>query len=512
MDTQRKVTIPDAALIRARYEKQLILRLVQVCDAIVSDTPDLAQRTNFSGLWSSAMNVPSQGLILASRQPLLDAWVSTTERLVRNGIHKRYPDAHPARHLKSFSGVLLSWAAYLPDKTRGEISVVGPQVVQLFHGNLLLVGNRNTMGTLSWEVKGRSLEVGEKGKEPIVVTSLSDWSNAVVSDEDWRLIRTPQLKSILIDSLTPEYHRGYATSPRPVFLEQELRKVFAELDEEVSAMVQTTCRCMTQLPKLVEKESRPHQWIAGLVRLPATGFGMQVLVEAACRDLIERMLTIKPLSGPLGGLSLGSDFRPLVIELTAERLASRLLGDASKADGDAGKWQHWPRVLSRLSQSEDGLSFLEQLGEDTRNLTPAAAKTVPSAVPPPKSEPLRPVLPAQLVFTKTRKDSAFSIDDFSALAAIGEVDRDELTRHLPRLMEAVQQSEEQAFYAAAAAYSLGHFEQCVEALSWCLKFDTDVEEYWHILAFALRYLGRRDEFNMIVFAGVRDAARVEALR
>jgi len=165
-----------------------------------------------------------------------------------------------------------------------------------------------------------------------------------------------------------------------------------------------------------------------------------------------------------------------------------------------------------LNQSEEGFSFLEQLGEDTSNLARASAKTAPCTVPPHKSDPLHSALPAQLKFNKTRRDCAFSIDDFSALGTIGEVDRDVVKCHLPRLMEAVHRSEEEAFYAAAAAYSLGHFERCVEALSSCLKFDADVEEYWHILAFALIYLGRRDEFNMIVFAGVRDTAQLEALR
>jgi hypothetical protein len=510
MDTRRKAAIPDTELIRARYEKQLILRLVQVCDTIVSDAPELATRTNFSDLWSIAMTVTSQGLVLASHQPLLDAWVSTAERLVRNGIHKRYPDAHPARHLKNFARVLLSWAAYLPDGTKGEISIVGPQVFPLFYGNLILAGgSRDASEALSWEVEGGSLRIGEKGKGPILAASLSDCAGAVVCDEDWRLIRPAKLRSTSIDTWTPEYHRNYAALPDPVFLELELQKVFAELDEEVSIMVQTICPCATLLPKSIDGESRPQQWIAGLMRMPATGFDTRRLVEAACRDLIERMLTIKPLWGVLGPLSPGSDFRSLFIEMAAERLGYRLLADASKPREAAEKWHHWPGVVSRLRQSEDGLSFLAQLGEDAGEST---AATIQSAAAPPKAGEFDPTFPVELVFKKTRRDSAFSIDDFSALATIGEVDRDQLKSLLPRLMEDVHKSEGRAFYAAAAAYSLGHFEQCVEALSWCLRFDDDVEEYWHILAFALRYLGRRDDFNMIVFAGVRNTGLLEVLR
>lgn len=518
MRTGREVMATTPGLTRSRYEKQLILRLVQVCDSIIAEAPDLADVTNFERLWSAAIRVSPLGLVRASRQPLLDAWISTAERLVRYGIHKSYPEAHPARHLKNFARVVLSWAPYLPDYTRGEIRIVGQQVFQLLHGELLLIGgDRNADETLLWEVKGGTLRAGTKSNDALLVMNLSDSTETFLSDENWEVVRVPKLRSILIDTWTPEYHRNHAFSADQVSLERELVEICGQLPEDALALVTTLCSCVTRLPRSVQTqqdgESDVLPWIAGLLRMPAKRFEMRTLVESACRDLVERMLTVSPLA--LEPPSPDSDFRSLLIQVSAERLASRLLTGTSQPLGQTDGAQHWLGLIARLRQSGEGLAFLAQLGEDTETLIPAGipvhneVEKAPPAIPVPFLESLN--IPATPAIRKTRKASAFSVDDFSILGVVGEVDPHELERVLPLLMTGSRESETYAFNAAAVAYCLGHFELCVAALARCLEFDADVEEYWHLLAFALRYLGQRDEFNKIVFAGVRDKRLIERL-
>ena len=111
---------------RDRHEKLLLLRMIEVCDAIVERAPELAKATGFVDMWSAAATMTPVSL-LASGQPLVDAWVGTAERLVRFGILERYPHAHPARHLKACSRVLLSSRAEPRERTGGEFNIVATQ-------------------------------------------------------------------------------------------------------------------------------------------------------------------------------------------------------------------------------------------------------------------------------------------------------------------------------------------------------------------------------------------------
>jgi hypothetical protein len=501
--------LPDAALIRARYEKQLILRLSHLCETIIAEAPEIAHRTNFIQSWETARTVTSQGLVLASRQPLLDAWVSTGEWLVRYGIHVRYPDAHPARHLRHFARIVLSWASNLPDKTSGYIAIAGPQVLPLFHGSMLLIGNDRTLnGTISWAVDGGTLRLCGDGEDCFLNANLSD-SHVFTPNKSWQIITPVKVAGTLLDTWTPEYHRHYPSTPGGASLEEQFPKGLAPLTPEVSAMVQTLCATATLLPERTSSQAddaRTRPWIAGLIRLPAIRCSARDILEATCRDFVERLLVVKPLSHSLDAASPGSDFRSLLVEVAADRLASRLVAEASEPNRDEDGY--WTRILARLRRSEEGLAFLEDLGEDATPL--AALVHGKGAASPAQPENPGSTFPPELAFRKTRKASAFSVDDFSALKAVSEGERADLERLLPALMANAPHSEAQAFHAAAAAYSLGEFKACATAVTWCLNFDADVEEYWHILAFALRYLGRRDEFNAIVFGGTRDARRVAA--
>lgn len=102
---------------------------------------------------------------------------------------------------------------------------------------------------------------------------------------------------------------------------------------------------------------------------------------------------------------------------------------------------------------------------------------------------------------KTRRAERERVEDWSAidaLAARSDTNVEELLRE--------SDDEASAYLAAICAYRLGRFETCVEMLCSCLRADDDVEEYWHLLAFAKRHLGHYDAFERIVFRRERNPA------
>lgn len=84
------------------------------------------------------------------------------------------------------------------------------------------------------------------------------------------------------------------------------------------------------------------------------------------------------------------------------------------------------------------------------------------------------------------------VEDWSALDGLASREEVEPPRPLAH-----------PYRVAIEAYCAGRYEECREALVRCLRQDDAVEEYWSLLAFTERHLGRRDVFERIVFEGVR---------
>jgi hypothetical protein len=102
-----------------------------------------------------------------------------------------------------------------------------------------------------------------------------------------------------------------------------------------------------------------------------------------------------------------------------------------------------------------------------------------------------------LCLRKKRRDDGNRVEDWSALDALALLTDEEVhglrSGHPYRL--------------AICAYRLGCYEECRDALGRCLDEDVDVEEYWFLLAFTERHLGRRDVFERIVFGRAREWPR-----
>jgi hypothetical protein len=232
----------------------------------------------------------------------------------------------------------------------------------------------------------------------------------------------------------------------------------------------------------------------------------------ACRDLLERALTLRAIPDVIGPRSPGSDVHSTFVEVGAWRLAHQLLGRETVVEHDGRRASLWYGLSSLLRASESGRAILADLGEvpavDWAS-PPLATSRAASASMLDLGQSLATL--RGLVLRKTRRGSAFTIDDFSAIDALSTLTAPELERRLSALAPQAIGSEEGAFSLAIVAYLLGRFDLCIAASLYCLDYDLDVEEYWHLLAFALRHVQRLPTHDAIVFAARRDRALLAEL-
>jgi hypothetical protein len=201
--------------------------------------------------------------------------------------------------------------------------------------------------------------------------------------------------------------------------------------------------------------------------------------------------------------------------LAMRRLAARLLGESPEAALDAARSRLWSALVARLANSEAGQAVLAELGEMVSapllSSAPAHTSGTKSVLELPLDTATVDEIGQPLGLNKTRRGAQFAVNDYTAINALSEVPEASL-RRLFHHAAAIAQSEEAAYLAAIAAYVLREFQACADALLRCIEFDPDVEEYWHILAFALRYLGNYAECERIMFDSDRDRELVARIR
>lgn len=490
----------QAKQIADRFDKLTLLRLINVCESFISESAELADSTGFSDQWSNFSGIAPEALAHIARHPLTYAWVFTAETILKNGIHERYPAAHPARHLRDFSRLMLSWATHLPDGASGSLSVPGRRATQLSYGDYILCSDELVdTSDFTWHRDGERLRIGTP-ESPVFECDVN-FNETHFVNAGWRLVTTPTAGAIKIDYWTPEYLRNSSETSGDLIA--PIRTAMQELDPRVCSFVEDTARCMSP-------QSARSTWISGLLRVPAEGINPAILVELACRDLVERMVILNSVDQFVGAQSTGSDFHSAFVEVAARRLASRLLDQ--EAPASVQQEREWLALLGRLTQFESGLALLEDLGEEL-----ASASTAPQTI---STDPVLQLplpaglfsdLPDDLRLRKTRRASAFTIDDFSAIDALAELSRSDLERLWSVVCADVSPGEDKTFLVAITAYLMRRFEVSAGAFLHCLDFDADVEEYWHLLAFALRHLQRYDDFDRIMFNNLRDASLLDHL-
>ncbi|WP_458720455.1 hypothetical protein [Candidatus Nitrosocosmicus sp. R] len=108
---------------------------------------------------------------------------------------------------------------------------------------------------------------------------------------------------------------------------------------------------------------------------------------------------------------------------------------------------------------------------------------------------------------KTRRNSLDQLD-FSIINYMIKLPRDQIEYIYKIVSNTKNIFEESAFCAAATSYTLGEFHKTLISVQYCLQFDNNVEEYWHLLAYALRHMGKTDSFNKIIFGNARNIATI----
>ncbi len=501
---ERQAHRERAARVVGLYEKLLVLRLVHLAQSLGSEVPERPERARFVDRWSSLERMNPEGLQRAARDPHLTAWVATGEELIRNGIYQRYPDAHPKRHLDGFGRLLLSWAQQLPDGSHGQVELAGQPAVDLMFGDVVLLGPfRDAHRTLSWRTRGGVLRVGWSDAEPIVEASLGAADAVELARDDWQCFRKPRGATIPIDVWTWPRLDNDRPPVDPDGLRDALEQAWAGVPSALQPLIHSTCRAVTA-------GASGGRWIAGLLSLREGATpGSRELLELACFDLVSRLVYIQSASEAL-------DLpKPVLVEL-ARRMAARWLGEDAEAGFDPETKGRWGALLSALRETGAGRTLFEEIDEVGAAVQLSDAPPVPPAPDAPHlllplSDAAAAQMPQRLQLKKTRERGASNVNDFTALNGLSYLSEPALREVLEQALGAAGESEGAAYLAAAAAYVLGEFPLCVQTLARCIRFDPDVEEYWHLLAFALRFLKRYGEFDRILFDGDRSADLLERL-
>ncbi len=474
-----------------RYERLLAFRLIDAARRLREEAPELCAQTAFLDNWRAVEQSSAEFLFRLVGQPILDGWVQTARALLSVGAHKRYPSAHPSRHLKDFSRLLLSWASDMPEGFEGEVELLGRRAFPLMHGHqLLLLNGRTTGAKLSWRTDGRVLSIGLQGAGTIAEVNLGNPAESHALTSQCELKVAPVVAGLTLDVWTPEFN-GNASNDLEI-LRAPLEEAGERLKTEQEQFINSVCRCVTYAPAGAE-------WVAGLIKIsdPAAEATPEGLAELAGRDLVRRLLKITPIRFDAPLANVGGDFNEALVRLCARRIADRFLGRASVSADD----ELWRTVRNYVSGVKHGETFLRELGEDVDVVAAPASDTASS---PAHAEATRESterapdgLPA-VTLRKTRSASDTPVD-WHAPDALVHLSQTQLEQLYERAVVNWRESEASAYRAAVLAYVLGKFEESRAHLLKCLECDGDVEEYRHLFAFSLRHLGRIGDFEQIIF-------------
>jgi len=508
-------------VISERYEKLLVLRLVDLSHEILEAHSTLAEDTAFDAMWDVASRIAPKGLLLASRMPALAEWVSSGERLIRNGVYDRYPDAHPKRHLRDFSYLLASWALDLPDSSSGCIYPLGRRCIPARYGAAVVIAPAPSADPVRWTRTSNSVIRFDAAGGGVVEVPLHDVEAASASSK-WQVRNRPNVNGVEVVTEADAYDRRSGYWEDPFRFPQEIARALRTLSAQELMFVRNLCRSVARTPPinassaagltiLQESEALQVPWIAGLLRVPHHAISGGDLILLAGKDLVERLLELFPLGEIERAESLAGDLRSSIVELAGRRVASRV-SNGSTEEGMESLDDRWAPIIARVGDSPAAAALLAAIGEEgyaavARNDVETASG-VSASLTPPQGWNVGPL--ANSIVVKSRRNAAFSIDDFSILDIMICLSEAELTGLLSMTQAKTRPlTESEAFYTAAAAYVLTQYSLSVECLMDCIRFDADVEEYWHLLAFSFRHLGRTDLFGAVVFDNLRD---LEVLR
>jgi hypothetical protein len=480
-------------LVAARYESLLLLRLIHLAHTFLSATPRLANATGFAGAWALFERLSPEDLGRAVRHPLLAAWVASAEQVVRSEVFRRYPEAYPSRLLKEFGRHVLNWISATLDGAEGRISPLGRDRFPLLYGHALLVANEGLQEEdLVFLISDGVLKLKRNHGETIAVVSLDGSDEIEVVSPDWSALALPRVGPLTIDVHTPEYVG--ATSGT-----ESLDALLGNLADHHSwdqPLIQLTYSYIS----CISVATTPLPWTAGLARCRSAGRGRYQVAELALIDRIERLLALTPLDEIFGPATSSGDFRTLVVNLGAKWALAWTIGEEAAMDEhDSARWEE---VAGRLSRTADGVEFLRNLGAHQASGPVGLKEGSPSDVlhltAPGSRHRLKFLGFPPLSLCKTRRGTAFRIDDHTAIDELAGCDNRELNAALEVCL-ASEIDEETSFAIAILAYITGRFTASRDALVRCLEHDPDVEEYRHLLAFCSRHLGDRQMFEKIMF-------------
>jgi hypothetical protein len=330
-DAERTFPSPEKLVIL--YQKLLAFRLTYVANAFLTECAELAEATGFTANWFLLNRLPRGMLAEALRCPLLDQWVACAERLIQHRAHLLYPHAHPQRHLKEFSEVVLSLADVLPEGESGEANSLTIHRLKLLRGEMTLAPSRGLEDhTLRWMRRTGRLLI-EWGGDDIAIPLSPPLHEATFTAcvKSFQVLSNPRIGGAILDP-DPAGHLGPLPSQR---MRTALGNAFRSLHDELPPFY---ARLFDALCHWVTTFRSDGPWVAGLLQIADTSSGLasQRALEALSMDYYQRWLVCCPGFHPIN--------RPEPKTL-ADRLCSALLS------GNDSRFSSWGDVIDHVASS-----------------------------------------------------------------------------------------------------------------------------------------------------------------
>lgn len=473
-----------------RHTKLLGVRLEAAVEGLIE-----SQASHGSALacdWELFREFDKAATLEALKQPSLHRWVTTVEALIFHGIVESYPAAHPRRQAAAFSRLVVSGLGANTADCKGWIESKGDCIVPLSFGRLLLVGKRafGVGERFAWETRGGVFKLKTDRGGLIAEVALRTLEAAVKAESGWAVMMPGDVGGIVIcpDLRDFDIKRAQKEAAR---VKSELQAILDGMDAPSRELLSCSFRSAT---------SAQGTWTAGLLRM-TTPLTQEFVLRCAYRDRVERAIEIWRFTKGIDSWP-GSMEPDVFTQVAAKSLTERHFNEMSlelsprHTQWSACHESNSTRETDRLLAVIEGDDIDGSKAEISINLAPLLI--LAGFDPKERCLSLR----------KTRRNS-FAIEDWSALDSLTLWDGSEVRR----LLMAVRHgdvTEAGYFCAAICAYRLGEFTNAMQQLRCCLEMDTDVEEYWLLLAFTLRHLGRKDIFEHIVFDHVRSLAQLAA--
>ncbi|MCI0722868.1 MAG: hypothetical protein L0338_28445 [Acidobacteria bacterium] len=462
---------------RDLYTKFLAIRMAWVIDEVTNRFPSECTELDIPDNWKLFSSLRGHNLVRALQEPALEFWVSDMSALLATSGNRLRPETHVPRALARFSALMMNYVELFQDcPVSGRVTVIGSRALPLFLSKAVLRRTTPRRTLLRWAYRQGRLSIRDEAGAEMVLGIDESCYVETMRHMEWALETSQPLGSVQVfshalcidhDSNTNpcEFYSGvlYAYDQLPLHLQETIQNLVRVVAPS----------CTTHL----------HN---GLGHIGLSTPCPETLAQTLAEELVGR---ISQLYRFRTGASVIADLGVCCQEELIERIEAELRPQDTSFPLSSFLEQLIIACVrgSRIETGSPDMNRVERL-DFTQLVTKAK---VADPVGTRWSE-------AKCRLENSRQVVGWQIiDELTSLTKEKRISLQTALNH--------EENVELAQYGLACVdYIAGRFRSATHHLLRCLAADPRCENYWALLAFCCRYLGRLDLFEDIVFDLNRD--------